>query len=136
MTFKELKELFIFICLATMVVTLLTCAGHCSVSTKRSNAFGAVTYTNNPYTYLAGSVESAFDIEDEKALVVRIQPISTYMLFSSDILLCGYPLNMFVDKSNPVILVYETQAHRLVEGIGCHNLVSVREVKPEKEAQP
>ena len=105
---------------------------HCTTvasQKNRSNAFGAVIYQRNPNSYLAGSVTEVFDIENEKGLVVRVQPISTYAQFTDDILFCGFPVDMLQGKENPMVLVWETTAHRTVNGVGCHRLVSVQEIK-------
>lgn len=107
--------------------------GHCSTSSNSKNSLGALTYQDNPFTYTAGSVSEVFVIGNKRGMVVRIQPLSTYLQFTSDLLFCDLPIDMLENKQNPIVLIYETKAHRTIEGIGCHNLVSVREVKPTKE---
>jgi hypothetical protein len=64
---------------------------------------------------------------------VRIQPLATYSLFTEDILLCGVPADKFIGKSNPLVLTYKTKASRLVQGIGCHDLVRVDEMKTPEQ---
>ena len=90
----------------------------------------AVSYQDNPFTYKPGTVAIS-GIVDE-AVVLRIQPLATYMLFTEDILLCDRDKvqSLFEGKSNPVLLTYRTQASRLAQGIGCHDLVRVDEFRP------
>ena len=115
------------------VVLALLSIAHCTTTVKHENSMGFVQYTTNPFTYVVGNMSEGFDIENGKGLVVRIQPAGTYALFTMDILLCGTPTEKFAGKANPLVLTYETQAHRAIEGIGCHRLVNVQELKIPKE---
>lgn len=98
---------------------------------KHDNSLGAVISYDNPLTYKEGSVSAATYVKDN-ALVVRIQPRGTFSLFTEDILLCPGAADKLSTKHNPLVLVYETQAHRVVEGVGCHELKFVDEIKTEK----
>jgi hypothetical protein len=99
---------------------------------NNSNSLGFIQYQDNPYTYKAGAIMEAYVIHDGQALNVRINPSGTYALFYEYILLCGTPTDKFIGKNNPMVLTYETQAHRTVDGIGCHLLIDVSEVKTKE----
>ena len=70
----------------------------------------------------------------DDAVVVRIQPLATYNLFTEDILLCDKKklAEMFEGKHNPLLLTYKTKASRMVHGIGCHDLVRADELQEGK----
>jgi hypothetical protein len=99
---------------------------------KHNNSLGVVQYETNPFTYKAGSVVTGFSVEDGKGLVLRMQSLGTYGLFSEDVLLCGNPLVMLNNKTNPVVLTFETVSHRSVNGVGCHELIKVNEIRQEE----
>jgi hypothetical protein len=112
------------------LLLLLMLAG-CALAAvpKHHNSLGTVSYESNPYTYRAGAVVTGFDIDEGKGLVIRIQPIGTYNLFSEDILFCGNPIDKLEGLHNPILLTYATLAHRTVRGVGCHELLRADEVK-------
>jgi hypothetical protein len=112
---------------AVLLVFLVALCAHGTVGKKHDNSIGTIMYTDNPMTYKAGSVISAAYVDG--GMVVRMQPIGTYALFTEDFLFCGNDPNKLLNKSNPMILTYRTKASRMVEGIGCHELVRVDEVK-------
>lgn len=115
----------------TVAIFSLLYTGHSEAAiSKKKNSVGFVQYTDNPYTYKAGAVITGFDIEG-KGIVLRIQPTGTYHLFTEDLLFCGDPVEMVEGKHNPVVLTYETVAHRTIQGVGCHRLVNVMEIKTE-----
>lgn len=90
-------------------------------------------YTENPYTYKVGTVGNVDFVEG--GIVIRVQPLATYSLFTEDILLCGRLeelAKMFEGKRNPLVLTYRTRASHTVEGIGCHTLVRVDELKGQQ----
>ena len=66
---------------------------------------------------------------------IRFQPLATYSLFSENILICGVPQEMFANKRNPMVLTYKTKASRIVQGIGCHELIRVDEMKTQEYKQ-
>ena len=121
-----------------VVVFLLASSAHCSVGKKPSDTTcwlpeGCVTQSaENPYTYKVGSVAVSGMPDD--AIVLRIQPLATFNLFTEDILICNRRdiTGMFEGKHNPLVLTYRTQASRLVQGIGCHTLVRVDEMKTQE----
>ena len=113
----------------TIAVFLIASYAHCAVGKKHDNSLGVPMFLDNPFTYKAGAVVAMAYVEG--GIVVRVQPIGTYSLFTEDILLCGSPAQMFSGKTNPMVLTYRTKASRLVEGLGCHEIVSVSSLKTE-----
>jgi len=111
---------------------LLCSMAFASVGKKHDNTLGYVQ-NDNPYTYVAGAITDAALVEEGKGVTLRVQPLATYQLFTEDILFCPENMNLFENKSNPMLLTYETVAHRSVGGIGCHHLVRVDEIVPRKE---
>ena len=134
MTRASINENLGFIITVGMILGMLIGFGHCTTTSSRSNSIGTVQYQENPFTYKVGSVVGAFEVKNSAPdMVVRVQPLATYSLFTEDILICGEPVDMLQGKKNPLVLTYETVAHRTIEGIGCHRLVGIDEVK---EARP
>jgi hypothetical protein len=119
---------FVLFLLLLLALILWPVFLHASTSTKQTNSLGYLAEDTNPYSYLAGSVLEGFDIDNEKGLVLRVQPMGMYQLFTQDVFMCGFPLKLLVNKSNPVVLVYETKEHKIVSGVGCHDLTKVYEI--------
>ena len=112
---------------------LLTLFSSAAISKKpNTNSLGTVQYQSNPYTYFEGSLVSGAIIEP--GVNLRFQPRGTYNLFVQEILFCDYNTvaQKFSGKQGLLVLSYETVAHRMIQGIGCHSLRSVDEVKEDK----
>lgn len=112
---------------------LLTLFSSAAISKKpNTNSLGTVQYQSNPYTYFEGSLVSGAIIEP--GVNLRFQPRGTYNLFAQEILFCDYNTvaQKFSGKQGLLVLSYETVAHRMIQGIGCHSLRSVDEVKEDK----
>ena len=112
---------------------LLACFATASVG-KHKNSLGVVMENDNPMTYKAGSVTAVAYVVEGKGIVLRIQPIGTYSLFTEDLLMC-YDDNvvpMLLNKGNPMVLTYRTKASHLVGGLGCHSLVHVDALQQEE----
>jgi hypothetical protein len=120
--------------IATLLLLLCTGLSEAAIS-KHSNSLGTISYEVNPYTYEVGSVVTGFDIDDGKGLVLRIQPLGTYALFTDDLLFCGNPVDRLAGKHNPLAITYETVAHRTVRSVGCHELIRADELKDNKVKQ-
>lgn len=117
--------------LLLLLVLLYTGLAEAAIS-KHSNSLGTISYESNPYRYIAGSITTGFDIDDGKGMVLRIQPMATYNLFTEDLFFCGNPIDKLVDKHNPLVITYETTSHRAVRGVGCHELIRADELKETK----
>jgi hypothetical protein len=114
---------------------LLTLFSSAAISKKpNTNSLGTVQYQNNPYTYKAGALTAAAFVGDG-GVVIRIQPRGTFSLYTEDILFCAGAVELVGTKRNPLVLTYETQAHHMIEGIGCHKLIYVDEIKNVKELE-
>jgi hypothetical protein len=132
---NDFKEAIWITALWLITVAILVATGHCSISKPHSNSIGSVMYQDNPFTYKAGAVIAVAYVGHDEGLVVRIQPIGTYGLFTEDVLLCTDQVDMFLNKTNPMVLTYRTQASRTIEGVGCHELVDVSSLKPKESLE-
>lgn len=121
-----LVTMFLFALLAGLLTN-----AHCTVTAQHNNSVGVVMDNNNPMTYKAGTVSVSGNVK--ASIVLRIQPIGAYSLFTEDILICGHPAILFSGKANPLVLTYRTKASRIVDGIGCHELVHVDSLRGPTE---
>jgi hypothetical protein len=116
-----------------VLLGLLASYGHCAISKKHDNSIGSLMYEDNPMSYVAGSVRSIAYVDGGKAISVRVQPIGTYSLYTDEKLFCGSNVvERFRNVANPMVLTYRTKASRLIESVGCHELVSVDGLKPKE----
>lgn len=132
---ESAKALLFSTLIIAFVLIIAALPSHCATTKKQSNSLGAVQYQTNPNSYIAGAVLSASYVggRDNYGLAVRVQPIGTYGLYTENILLCGSDaIDLFMNKTNPMVLVYETKSHHTVEGVGCHVLKSALSIKTEK----
>ena len=127
------KNILFLTALGLFILLCLLSTSKAAVGKKHDNSLGVTMFLDNPNTYRAGAVTSVAYVHD--GLVVRIQPIGTYSLFTEDILFCGASPDMFLNKSNPMVLTYRTKASRMVDGIGCHELINVSSLKTTKELE-
>jgi hypothetical protein len=118
-----------------VITGVLLAANYCNAATKTKEQKTCwlpegctVQYQDNPFTYKPGAVSVSGIVDD--AVVIRVQPLATYALFTEDILLCDRANveQKFENKHNPVVLTYKTAASRLVQSVGCHELVRVDEL--------
>lgn len=133
---RLLKQFFkgYLIGVALAVFVFLTASyAHCAIAKKHDNSLGVVMSFDNPMSYKAGSVVAMAYVEN--GLVVRIQPIGTYVLFTEDLTFCGASVEKFMGKTNPMVLTYRTKASRTIEGVGCHDLTNVSSLQTAKELQ-
>lgn len=109
-----------------MVIGFLT-TGHAATTSKQHNGLGVLMYQENPYSYLV--IDKVTDIQSvEGNLSLRVHPMWTYMLFDQNLLFCGLPMEKFRGITAPFVITYERQAHRSVQGVGCHYVFKVDEV--------
>lgn len=109
-----------------------TSFAHGAVTKKHDNSLGVIQYQTNPFTYIEASITNVSLVGT--GVNLRLQPRGVYSLFTQEILLCNYDnvAEKFAGKRGLMVLTYETVAHRSIEGIGCHDLRSVDEVKEER----
>jgi hypothetical protein len=135
--FDEAIHFLFMLGLTVIALLVLAKTAHCATtsSIKHGNSLGAVIDFTNPNRDVEGQVQAVAYVGtgDHKGLVLRIQPRGTFSLFTEDLLFCGAPVDLFIGKTNPMVLTYENIAHTMVEGIGCHVLKSVDEVKTQEK---
>jgi hypothetical protein len=119
------------IALAIIAFVLFAARFSGATTQKSGNSLGVVTYTMNPNLYLAGYVVDYAIIGEADALSMRVKPLATYLLFDENLLFCGVPAEKLDGHENPVVFVYSRISSRRVGGVGCHDLIEVRDIKPE-----
>jgi hypothetical protein len=103
---------------------------HCTKAAPRPNSLGIEESYTNPNTYLLAVPLEAVALEDGKYVTIRFAPYNTYALYDESILFCDVDsVRKFEGKSGVVVVTYETRAHTMYRGLGCHELISVFEVK-------
>lgn len=120
-----------------MLVVVAISSGHCTpTSPRHENSLGTVMYQDNPNSYIMGAIVGGAIVSDghNVATNLRLQPSYTYNLFTQEVLICDAPSQELANASvgGPLVLTYETQAHHMVSGIGCHRLVAISEVKSKE----
>ena len=112
-----------------LIVLALIGLARCTTTSAHSKELGTTSYTENPFTYAVGKVYAVGYVDD--SITLRVQPLATYGLFTEDILICDWKnaAGLFQGKRNPLILTYKVRASRSVQGIGCHELVRVDEMR-------
>lgn len=120
---------WIVLILALLWVLALVCLQlHAEPAMPRPNSLGVEqTYTNTNTYLLAVPLEANF--LQGKYVSIRFAPYNTTALYDETVLFCGTDLSEFEGKNGVVVVTYETRAHVMYKGIGCHRLVSVFEVK-------
>ena len=128
MSNKKFHALILFA--VTVVLILASSMAHCTTSAPRPNSLGLDQVYTNPNTYLLAVPLEAVALEDGKYVTIRFAPYNTYALYDESILFCGVDsVRKFEGKSGVVVVTYETRAHTMYRGLGCHELVNVFEVK-------
>ena len=112
--------------ISTLIALMISCGVQLShaVTQGRKNSLGTVAYTENPFIYNVGAVLEG-RANGNSDLLLKFSPLGTYSEFSEYIQFCGFPHEMFEGKKNPVVLTYSRQAHRIIDGRGCHQLIRV-----------
>lgn len=130
---KDFVQGFIFVgVLAALIMLLLVGLSHCATTHTSHNSLGTIAYTENPYNYIVASAKDGKVIAEGKATSLRLQPMYTYQLFDTSLLLCNDVSEKLNGITQPMVLTYERQTHRVVEGVACHELIGVNEIKPKK----
>lgn len=99
-----------------------------SIPQPRPNSLGVHELYSNPNTYLVATpVEGR--ILDGRFTNIRFQPYAAPLLFDESILFCGDVTEKFDGMIGSLAVTFRTQASGRYQGVGCHELVSVFEVK-------
>ena len=129
-----------FILLLLGLILLFVATGHGAITKQAGskNSIGYEPYYTNPYQYMYGSAVAGQVLKDAKGRLFTtmvFQPSHTFQLYTEEVLFCGNQAEQFNGEAGrPLVITYERVAHQKVDGIGCHQLESVDEVK-DKEAQ-
>lgn len=127
----------LFMCLCGLFIA----TGHATTTTsaKKSNVFGAQTLVVDPNVTLVASLLSGEvheDTDGRQGFNLRLHPKYTYGLFDESIMFCGDIRPMMENKFTRFqAYTYRRAASRLIDGIACHALVGVDDVKDEKGIQ-
>jgi len=114
-----------------LLTLVFACYADATTTNNRQNTLGAAIESKNMNTYLfavpiAGQI---IEHDDEVVTNVRFQPYGTPALYDETVLFCGDVSGYFAGKSGPLVITYHTIAHRSFQGIACHDIVSVFEVR-------
>jgi hypothetical protein len=116
------------------ILLFLANSAHCSTTKPQTNSLGVVQYSINPYIYEA--VQNIAEVtEIDGNMNLRVKPVGTYMLYDDIILLCGRPVEKFTGITEPFLMTYERQAHHMVRGVACHDLLRVDNIVPKEGGQ-
>jgi hypothetical protein len=123
----------LFLCLAGLFIG----TGHAATtSSKKKNAFGAVTITSDPNVTLVASLlggEVHMDNDGRLGYNLRLHPRHTYGLFDESVMFCGDVRGMLENKSTTFLAyTYRKAASRLIDGVPCHQLIGIDEVPNER----
>jgi hypothetical protein len=100
--------------------------GHAEPSHNRKNSLGVLQTWNNPYTYLLALPVEGKQVEG--GFTVRFWDFGMPELIDHTVFFCDIS-DKFDGKKGVLVVVYETQAHRKANGLGCHYIKYVGEVK-------
>lgn len=110
-------------------VWLVAGMAHATTTSSQKNVTGFIPPSDNPYTYKAGMFLDAAVVgsQNNRGMTLRIQPLGMPALFTETILFCDaeHAVDKFQGKGNPGLLTYRTRDSRMIEGIGCHDLIRV-----------
>jgi len=99
---------------------------------NRPNSLGVTDVYVNPNTYTL-ALPLAASVMDG-ATSVRFQPFATAALYDETVLFCGDDVpEQFAGTRGPVVIIYETRAHKMFHGVACHTLKAVFEVKGREQ---
>lgn len=132
---KLLRGFWFEAVLVLAILLVLTFAAHGAVGKKQPDVgLGVVLYTENPNLYMFASIHDAALIERGAATNVEFSPAHTSLFFTQTILFCGNRAVAITDNAGgilrgPLVITYRRAASRLVDGVPCHDLVSVDKIK-------
>lgn len=85
----------------------------------------------NPYMYSVGVITAAVIVgQHRKITVIRVAPMYNFFLYTEEIAFCGDVGEVFYGTGKKIsVITYNRVAHEAFEGVGCHTLKAVDEVK-------
>ena len=119
-----------------LLTVLLSMSAHCATSAPKrgDNSLGVVVSQDNPYMYNMGAVRRGviMNYGDRDFTSIEFAPVGGRLIFPENILFCGNHEQELYDLAQAhkvIVLMYERESHLQLQGIGCHELVGVYEVK-------
>ena len=110
------------------VVVALVFEAHGSPSRPKTGEPGIGETYQNPQTYLLALPVDG-KILDGRFTNIRFQPYGAALFDEPSILFCGNVADEFVRTAGVIVVAYKTQASGRYQGIGCHELTGVFELK-------
>jgi hypothetical protein len=123
-----------FLLVLAIILGMYAISAHgATTSSAKKNSFGAVISYDNPNTYIMGiPIHGAYVTSGARlATNVRFQPSYTFGMLTQEVLFCGDHGSDF-NIRGPLVVTYRTRAHEALDGIGCHDLISVDRVKDKR----
>lgn len=112
-----------------LTVILFGVGAHCTNSKPLPNSLGLDQVYENHNVYLFAQPVEGSLVGDDKFTNVRFAPYHTPSLYDETVLFCGDVSDSFISEDGglggPMVVTYDRIAHRMYQGIGCHDLVSV-----------
>lgn len=130
----------IILLIASIAIMLLLLAGptcliaHGSTSKPRPNSLGVDQIYSNPNVYLFAVPMELVVIRGPKSdlyTVVRFAPYNTMALYDENVMFCGDVSRTF--RRVPSAITYNRRAHRMYDGLACHELEPVFEIKVDEQ---
>jgi hypothetical protein len=125
---SKIQNLITISFLALMLLLGVAAAIASPSQPNRQNSFGVSEIYQNPNTYLL-ALPIAGQVLDERFTNIRFQPYAAAVLYDESILFCGDVTDKFNGMTGVLVVTYRTQASGKYQGVGCHELLSVFQVK-------
>lgn len=127
-----LLDVLSYVAIGLVFSMLFVTGSNGEVQKQKPNTFGTVSYFENPNTYMYGAIVGGAFVQSDKRIGTNLmfQPAHTFLLFTQSVLFCGnIGPSVKGNIGTPVVVTYETKAHEMVNGIACHNFVSINKVE-------
>jgi hypothetical protein len=129
---KVVASLVVLALTFMLIAAVLIATGHASTTRPRPNTLGVAQFYDNPYAYLLALPVDGQVLEG-KYTNIRFAPYAAPDLFVQSILFCGDVTPMFDGKTGVLAVTYRAQASRLYQGVACHEILSVFQVKAKED---
>ena len=119
-----------------MLAAATVCAAKDQVLISRLSEFQTPSFERNPYSYMYGMVSRGNVIRDDHghyATNITFQPRYASGVFVETIFFCGNHSGVFNGVSGPIVVTYKREAHQMVRGVPCFDLVSVDRIQAADE---
>lgn len=139
MRFREVAGVIL---LSIVISAMISCgAALCrgvEAPPARPNDLGVVLAPPDPNDVLVGSLIGGQEIQDGDGrigIAIRVHPVATYALYDEGLFFCGNVIDQMVVagtlqlRPGNLVFIYRRSASRLINGVPCHALRAVLEVK-------